>query len=195
MRSRIISRVTSALYLGLMIGASTAVAAPLVSPPYTLSTFAQSENGYTDPDSVTFNNKNIFVGYGNGGAPDGSGGAMSTIVEYDMTGTVVTTFTVVGHNDGLQINPADGTLWALQNEDANANLVVIDLKSGKQTVTQFPSPAPHGGGYDDLVFTKGATFISASNPANNPNTGPAIVSVDQDGNMFTTDSPLLGNAS
>src|ERR1700692_4863959 len=113
MKSRIISRVTSALYLGFMIGASTAAAgtsstavvvSPLVSPPYALSTFAQSEGVYSDPDSVTFNGKDIFVGYGNGGAPDGSGGAMSTIVEYDMTGTVVTTFTVVGHNDGLRIN-------------------------------------------------------------------------------------------
>jgi hypothetical protein len=69
--------------------------------PYTLSTFAQSESGYSDPDSVTFNESNIFVGYGNGGAPDGSGGAMSTIVEYDMTGKVVTTFTVVGQISAL----------------------------------------------------------------------------------------------
>lgn len=200
MKSRVISRVTSALYLGFMIGASTAAAgtspvvAPLVSPPYALSTFAQSESGYTDPDSVTFNENNIFVGYGNGGAPDGSGGAMSTIVEYDMTGTVVTMFTVTGHNDGLRINPSDGSLWALQNEDANANLAVIDLKSGKQTVTQFPSPAPHGGGYDDLVFTKGATFVSASNPANNPNTGPAIVSVDLKGKKLTVAPVLAGEA-
>ncbi len=203
MKSRIVSRFTGALYLGLMIGASTAgagtsstpiVAEPVVSPPYTLSTFAQSESGYSDPDSVTFNDKNIFVGYGNGGAPDGSGGAMSTIVEYDMTGKVVTTFTVTGHNDGLRINPADGTLWALQNEDANANLAVIDLKKGKQTVTQFPSPAPHGGGYDDVVFTKGATFISASNPANNPNTGPAIVSVDLDGKKLSVAPVLAGEA-
>jgi hypothetical protein len=195
MRSRIISRVTSALYLGFMIGAPTAAAAPVVSPPYTLSTFAQSQGVYSDPDSVTFNDKNIFVGYGNGGAPDGSGGAMSTIVEYDMTGTVVTTFNVVGHNDGLRINPADGSLWAIQNEDANANLVVIDLKSGKQTVTPFPSPAPHGGGYDDVVFTKGSTFVSASNPANNPNTGPAIVSVDLDGKKLKVAPVLTGNAS
>jgi hypothetical protein len=203
MRSRIVSRFTGAFYLGLIIGASTAaagtsstgiVAGPVVSPPYTLSTFAQSESGYTDPDSVTFNESNIFVGYGNGGAPDGSGGAMSTIVEYDMTGKVVTTFTVTGHNDGLRINPADGSLWALQNEDANANLAVIDLKHGKQTVTQFPSPAPHGGGYDDVVFTKGATFISASNPANNPNTGPAIVSVDLDGKKLTVTPVLAGEA-
>ena len=196
MKSRFVTGLVATLCFGLMIGASTAgaIVEPVVSPPYTLSTFAQSEGVYSDPDSVTFNESNIFIGYGNGGAPDGSGGAMSTIVEYDMTGTVITTFTVVGHNDGLRINPADGSLWALQNEDANANLAVIDLKSGKQTVTQFPSPAPHGGGYDDLVFTKGATFISASNPANNPNTGPAIVSVDLKGKTLSVTPVLAGEA-
>ena len=202
MKSKIGTRLACALSLGLMIGASTAARAsstgimvgPVVSPPYALSTFAVSEGVYSDPDSVTFNDTNIFVGYGNGGAPDGSGGAMSTIVEYDMTGAVVTTFTVVGHNDGLRINPADGSLWALQNEDANANIAVIDLKSGKQTVTQFPSPAPHGGGYDDVVFTKGATFVSASNPANNPNTGPAIVSVDLKGKKLSVTPVLAGEA-
>ncbi len=202
MKSRSISRLMSALFLGLTIGASaaaagtssTGVVGPLVTPPYSLTTFAQSESGYFDPDSVTFNASNIFVGYGNGGAPDGSGGAISTIVEYDMTGKVITTFMVTGHNDGLRINPSDGTLWALQNEDANANLAVIDLKSGKQTVTQFPSPAPHGGGYDDLVFTKGATFISASNPANNPNTGPAIVAVKLKGKTIAVTPVLAGTA-
>jgi hypothetical protein len=198
MKSRIVSRVTSTLYLGFIIGASPAAAAtpaPVVSPPYALSIFAQSENGYTDPDSVTFNDNNIFVGYGNGGAPDGSGGAMSTIVEYDMSGAVVTTFTVAGHNDGLRINPADGSLWAIQNEDANANVTVIDLKHGKQTTTLFPSPAPHGGGYDDVVFTKGATFVSASNPTSNPNTGPAIVSADLDGKLLKVTPVLAGQAS
>lgn len=202
MKSKIVLRLKGALCLGLMIGASTAARAsntgiimgPIASPPYVLSTFAVSESGYTDPDSVTFNDTNIFVGYGNGGAPDGSGGAMSTIVEYDTTGAVVTTFTVVGHNDGLRINPADGSLWAIQNEDANANIAVIDLKTGKQTVTPFPSPAPHGGGYDDVVFTKGATFVSASNPTNNPNTGPAIVSVDLKGKKLSVTPVLAGEA-
>ncbi len=156
MKSRFIARLVGALWLGLMIGASTAAAGksstglivgPVVTPAYSLSTFAVSESGYSDPDSVTFNANDIFIGYGNGGAPDGSGGAMSTIVEYDMTDTVVTTFTVVGHNDGLRINPSDGTLWALQNEDANPNLAVIDLKRWRfelhtpvwcSTVTKFP---------------------------------------------------------
>ena len=55
MRSRIVSGLTSALYLGFMIGASTVAAAgtsgtgvvlsPLVSPPYTLSTLTGEHKG------------------------------------------------------------------------------------------------------------------------------------------------------
>lgn len=190
------------LSLGLIAGASTVgagtspiIVEPVATPPYSLSTFAQSETGFSDPDSVTFNATDIFIGYGNGGNPDGSGGAMSTIVEYDMTGKLVTKFTVVGHNDGLRINPSDGTLWAIQNEDANPNLVVINLKNGKQTVIQFPEPIPNGGGYDDVVFTDDGIFVSASNPANNPNTGPAIVSVKLKGMKIDVGSVLGGNSS
>lgn len=200
MKSRLIKAFASVLCLGLMIGvvgaATAPTAGPVVSPPYELSVFAMSDGStYFDPDSVTFNESDIFVGYGNGGAPDGSGGAMSTIVEYDMTGKVVTTFTVVGHNDGLRINPLDGTLWALQNEDANPNLVIIDLKKGKQTVFQFPEPTPHGGGYDDIDFSNAGIFVSASNPANNPNTGPAIVSIEVKGKKIKVAPVLAGEAS
>ncbi|HEY6421626.1 MAG TPA: hypothetical protein VIX59_21720 [Candidatus Binataceae bacterium] len=212
MQSKLISRLGTVVRYGLVmrvsaiaagatllaLGSGTAKAAdaaPLATPPYSLTTFAVSENGYTDPDSVTFNESNIFVGYGNGGNPDGSGGAMSTIVEYDMTGKVVTTFTVTGHNDGLRINPDDGTLCALQNEDANANLVIIDLRSNNQTVLQFPTPAPHGGGYDDLVFTEDGIFVSASNPANNPNTGPAIVSIKTSHKTIEVKPVFAGTAS
>jgi hypothetical protein len=172
-----------------------ATAQAVAVSPYTLATFAQSQTGYSDPDSVTFDANNIYVGYGNGGNPDGSGGAMSTIVKYTMDGTVVTTWTVVGHNDGLRIDPAGGALWALQNEDANANLAIIDTKTGKQKIYTFPSPAPHGGGYDDIDFSRNTIFVSASNPANNPNTGPAIVSIRPTGNTIKVTQVLAGEAS
>lgn len=131
--------------------------------PYSVSTFAVSENGYTAPDSITFSRHYVFVGYGNGGAPDGSGGAKSTIVMYKMDGTVVRTFTVVGHNDGLRYNITAGELWALQNEDANATLIIIDPNTGKQK-TFVLGTGPHGGGYDDLDFDGNALYVSASNP-------------------------------
>ena len=172
-----------------------AAAQAVAVSPYTITTFAQSAGAYSDPDSVAFDATNIYIGYGNGGMPDGSGGAMSTIVKYAMDGTVVTTWTVVGHNDGLRIDPSGGDLWANQNEDANTNLVIINPKTGAQKVYTYPSPAPHGGGYDDLAFARSATFVSASNPANNPNTGPAIVSIQPSGKTIKVNAVLAGEAS
>jgi hypothetical protein len=150
---------------------------PAAVAPYSVSTFAVSENGYSKPDSITFSRYNVFVGYGNGGAPDGSGGAMSTIVKYKMDGRVVTTFALAGHNDGLRFNRETGDLWALQNEDANATLIVIDPKSGKQKTFALGT-GPHGGGYDELVFDNDSVFISASNPSTNTKPGIARLKLD-----------------
>jgi hypothetical protein len=162
----------SLMLLGAMLPAVAHTAGPVPFAPYSISTFAISENGYTVPDSITFSRNNVFIGYGNGGKPDGSGGAMSTIVKYKMDGTVVRTYTVAGHNDGLRFNPATGDLWALQNEDANATLIIIEPSTGKRQ-TFVLGTGPHGGGYDDLVFFGNAVYISASNPT--PNTQPGLV--------------------
>ena len=74
----------------LLISIMPAISAAQVvaTPPYSFTTFATAPTGLSAPDSVTFSATNVFVGYGNGGAPDGSGGAMianDTIVA--ITGT------------------------------------------------------------------------------------------------------------
>ena len=79
------------------------------------------------------------------------------------------------NSPGLKVDPATKRLWALQNEDANPRLEIIDPAT-KQTKSYLFGPTLHGGGYDDIVFLGGKVYISASNPAHNPNTGPAIVS-------------------
>ena len=66
-------------------------------------------------------------------------------------------------------------IWAMQNEDANPNLVIIDPATQQQSLYSFAAPPAHGGGYDDIVFRNGKVYFSASNPALNPNTAPAIV--------------------
>jgi hypothetical protein len=144
----------------LILSRSAAIAAPAATTPYSLNVFATNPSGLSAPDSITFNANNVFVGYGNGGNPDGSGGAMSNIVEYDMQGKTVKTFSIVGHNDGLRINPRTGDLWSLQNEDGNATLIIIDIDSGRQTTFDLGT-GPHGGGYDDIVFDDNSVFISA----------------------------------
>src|SRR5215472_1004679 len=123
----------------------------VATPPYSVATFATAPSGLSAPDSITFSATNVFVGYGNGGAPDGSGGAMSNVVEYDFKGNTVNIFTIVGHNDGLRYNSRTNTLWAVQNEDGNANLAIINLGTGQQQVSQLGT-GPHGGGYDDIDF-------------------------------------------
>jgi hypothetical protein len=150
--------------------------------------------GLSAPDSVTFSSTNVFVGYGNGGMPDGSGGAMSNVVEYDFKGNLIDNFTIVGHNDGLRFNPMTNELWALQNEDGNANLSIINLKTEKQTIYQLGTGA-HGGGYDDIDFNNKAIYLSASAPTINPNTAPAIVSLKLTGKKAVLTGILNGDAS
>lgn len=184
-----------ALILGSMGAASLAAAAtPQAASSYTLSVFAAAPSGLSAPDSIAVLDDHVFVGYGDGHQPDGSDGLNSQVVEYTMDGGVVHTFTVRGHNDGLKVDPYTHLLWALQNEDANPNLVIIDPRSGSQRDYLF-GPTPHGGGYDDMVFRDCKTYISASNPANNPNMEPAIVSARIDEGMLSVAPVLMANAA
>jgi hypothetical protein len=165
------------------------------SIPYTVSTFATSVPGvYFQPDSIAVLDGHIFIGFGNNAAPDGSDGKSSTIVEYDRNGNVITTYTVKGHNDGLKVDPRTEKLWAMQNEDGSPNLVIIDPVSRTRKIYTF-GPTPHGGGYDDMAFSGKDVFISASNPAKNPNTAPAIVRAELTGNMVSVSPVLLGTAT
>jgi hypothetical protein len=169
------------------------LAAQTVQAGYKLSVFASSTQAYSQPDSLVRWRNAIFVGYQNHVAKDGTDGGFSTIVQYSLSGNAERMFAVKGHNDGLRIIGEDN-LWALQNEDGNANLAVINLESGHQTVYQFP-PAPHGGGYDDMVLKNGQVLVTASNPQKNPNTDPALVRVEIDGNTLDVEPVLYGNAS
>ena len=182
--------------LGAVLLAALAVFGQVTAvPPYTVSTFASSVPGvYFQPDSIAVLDGHIFIGFGNGAAPDGSDGKSSTIVEYDRSGNVITTFSVKGHNDGLKVNPVTNQLWAMQNEDGNPNLVIINPKSGSQKLYTF-GPTPHGGGYDDMAFLGRNAFVSASNPANNPNNAPAIVRVELRGHVATVSPVLLGTTT
>lgn len=177
---------------------SGAIAGPALAQtaaaPYKLTVFAPAPTGLSAPDSIAVLDGHVFVGYGDGHLPDGSDGLNSQIVEFGMDGSVVHTYTVPGHNDGLKVDPVTHKLWTLQNEDANANLVIIDTETHFQRLFTF-GPAAHGGGYDDLVFRGCKVYVSASNPAHNPNSGPAIVSARLEGNLVEVDPVLAGEAN
>jgi hypothetical protein len=191
-------KVTTLVFALAVLTISGMIAGPAfaqtASAPYKLTLFANAPTGLSAPDSIAVLDGHVFVGYGDGHLPDGSDGLNSQIVEYKMDGTVVHTYTVPGHSDGLKVNPVTHKLWALQNEDANANLVIIDTETHFQQLYTFGAAA-HGGGYDDMVFRGCKAYISASNPANNPNSGPAIVSAQLEGNLVAVKSVLAGEAS
>ncbi len=172
-----------------------AVTAPPV--PFPVSLFASGTATRTKPDSITSDGQNIYVGYQNTTAADGSDGGSSTIVAYTAAGQEIRSFTVQGRCDGLRFNPVTRLLWATVNEDANSSLFTIDPNTGATTQYTFSS-APHGGGYDDLAFVNGMAFVAASNPSNlinGVNTAPAVAKVVLNGTTATLTPVLLGNAT
>lgn len=179
-----------------LLAPQTVRAQPNPAPGYSISVFARGggTTGYTQPDSIAIDQGRLFIGYGDGVAKDGSDGKSSTIVEYTTGGQYVQQFSVLGHNDGLRFDPATHLLWAIQNEDGNANLAIINPVTAGQSNYALGS-VNGGGGFDDVVFRNGQTFLSASSPANNPNTDPAIVSTTISGGLVSTSPVLLGNAT
>jgi hypothetical protein len=187
------------LSLLLPAGRPALAAGPTAQPPYRLSIFAQSANGYSQPDSIVQWRDSVIVGFQNHAAKDGSDGKSSTLVELGPQGNVRRMFSVPGHNDGLRV-VGDRNLWSLQNEDGNPNLVVIDLITGKKTQYGFPASAlAHGGGYDDIAVLGGKVFLSVSAPTLDSaghNVFPALVRVTlprHGGNLQVT-PVLAGNA-
>jgi len=196
MKHNIIQRTAAAAIGGLWWAAvlSGPAAAQTANSPYQLSVFAKTAPGYSQPDSIALGPDSVFVGFQNNVAKDGSDGKSSTIIEYSLDGVIKRMFSVPGHNDGLRMIGDD--LWALQNEDANPNLAIIDLRTGGQKVFQLSSP--HGGGYDDLRVFEDQIFVTASNPnlnSNGVNIFPALVRLRFSGSGIVLDPVLAGNAT
>jgi hypothetical protein len=166
-------------------------------PGYSVTVFARGTSAFSNPDSIVVDGDDVWVGYQNVTATDGSDGKTSTIVEYDRRGHIERTFAIPGHNDGLRIDPATHLVWATSNEDANPALVSIDPATGVVTHFTF-GPTAHGGGYDDMAFLDGQMFIVASNPTLNAagvNVAPAIGKVTFNGTSAIVSPVLFGNAS
>lgn len=164
---------------------------------YKATLFIDASSQYTAPDSVVVDGNNVFVDYQNVTAKDGSDNKTSNIVEYDMNGKQLKVFTASGHSDGMRMDPKTKLLWVTSNEDGNPKMETIDPANG--TVTQYAFPkTPHGGGYDDVYFVNGMTFISASNPnldKNGTNVFPALDKMTLDNGKVNLTPVLMGNAS
>lgn len=181
--------------LALSAGAQTADTTPKAEKGYSISVFAKGVKGkYTAPDSLAVTKDRVYIAYGDGNDPTGGDGKSNMIVEYNKAGQKLFSFVVVGHNDGLKEDPSTHRIWAMQNEDANPNLVIYDPQTRQQVQYTFAAPAPNGGGYDDITFRNGVAYFSASNPTHNPNAYPAIVKAKFAGNVIYVSSVLEGNA-
>ncbi len=170
----------------------------LLAPPgWTISLWAVGGGKYSNPDSIEKDGNNIWVGYQNVTAKDGSDGLTSTIVEYTVSGTVVNSWKVPGHTDGLRIDPATHKAWVTSNEDGNPALNIIDPASSTPTSITLAKTA-HGGGYDDLAFLGGAVYLVCSAPAldaGGNNVFPAIDKLTVSGTTATVVPVLMGNAA
>lgn len=172
---------------------STHAQRPTAPSGYRVSVFARATTAFSNPDSLVVSGSDVFVGYQNVTAKDGSDGRSSTVAEYTLGGKLRRTFSVPGHVDGLRQDPSTGLLWALSNEDANPRLTIIDPVGGSTTGYTFGTP-PHGGGYDDIAFLGGRVYLSASNPPD-PNTFPAVVGATLSGTSVLVTPVLMGNAT
>ncbi len=134
------------------------------------SIFATAPDGAKSPDSITAGNNSIWVEYGDSAKSDGSGGS-STIVQYDLLGTVQNTYTLPGLADGLKVDPATGDVWALQNQDGNSTVTLLDPGTNQvSSPLSYAAPYTYGAtstrGYDDVAFVGQKVFLSYTNPKN-----------------------------
>ncbi len=167
-------------------------------PGYQVSLFTKPPSGVTGPDSLVVDNGFVYIDYQNTTAKDCTDKNTSTVVQYDMNGKMLKSYTIPGHSDGMRADPSTHLLWVTSCEDGNPKFNTIDPSSGTVTPYAFPMPTPHGGGYDDLCFLNGLVFIAASNPTLNSagvNVYPAIDKVTLGNGKVNLTSVLMGNAT
>jgi MYXO-CTERM domain-containing protein len=163
----------------LLLAAASAQAAPTVS----VSTFATGGAvSATNPDSITTGDGSVWVEYGNSAVSTGGMGD-STIVRYSPSGAVQHVYTIAGLVDGLKFNPMTGMVWALQNNDGNSTLSLINPATNTVSSALMYKSPPYvygptsGRGYDDVAFLNGKVYLSYTNPVNP--TDPVLQVLDQ----------------
>jgi hypothetical protein len=123
--------------------------------------------GATAPDSVAFGDGSVWIAYQNGANSAGGVGS-STVARYTPSGSLLGTFSIAGNVDGLRVDP-NGLVWALQNNDGNSSLTIINPRTNAITPFAYGSSYTNvpNRGFDDVVFRNGQVFLSETNP-----TGP-----------------------
>ena len=135
---------------------------------YTVQTFATGGAvSSTQPDSIYYANGSVWVSYQNGADSTGLSGS-STVVRYSPAGVLQNTWSIKGNVDGLRVDPT-GMAWALQNNDGNSTLTVINPVTNATTLYTYGNSYTNvpNRGFDDVVFPQGNTFLTETNPASN----------------------------
>ena len=130
----------------------------------------------TSPDSIVFGDGSLWVSYQNNSDSTGASGA-STVARYSLSGSLMNTWTIAGNVDGLRIDPM-GQAWALQNNDANSALTVINPVTNATTAYTYGNSYTANGnaltrGFDDAEFLNGNVYLSETNPGSGSD--PVIV--------------------
>jgi len=171
------------LSLSVMGGSAGAQSIRSVST-FALGTSVQS----TGPDSITVGGGFVWVSYTNGADSTGLSGT-STVVQYDLSGNVQKTFPIAGSVDGLKRDPRTGLIWALQNQDGNSTLTLIDPRTGIVPGSPFQYAVKSTTrGYDDVVFRGDKVYLSYTNPTGP--TDPTIQLLEAGSNPLVV-SPIL----
>jgi hypothetical protein len=146
----------------------------------------------TGPDSVALSRNSVWVSYTNGADSTGLSGS-STIVQYKLNGEVRHTYSIAGSVDGLKVDPRTGRVWALQNQDGNSTLTLVNPKTGALTGPISYAVTSATQGYDDVVFRGDQVFLSYTNPA--APTDPTIQLLQNGSNPLAVTPVLLMNAT
>jgi hypothetical protein len=146
----------------------------------------------TGPDSITLSRNSVWVSYTNGADSTGLSGS-STVVQYTLNGQVRQTYSIAGSVDGLKVDPRTGQVWALQNQDGNSTLSLINPKAHSVS-----GPIPYAvtsatEGYDDVVFRLNQVFLSYTNPV--APTDPTIQLLENGSNPLAVTPILLKGAT
>jgi predicted secreted protein len=159
-----------------------------------IKTFATAPNGASAPDSITIDNGTFFVEYGNGADSTGASGS-STIVQYSKDGIVEHTYTIAGSVDGLKFNPKTGQIWALQNQDGNSTISLIDPVTHHVTgPLSFANPSTTRG-FDDVVFDGNKVYLSYTNPNTGDPTLVQLLNGDRPSGVLLTSTILTDGAT
>jgi hypothetical protein len=97
-------------------------------------------------------------------------------VQYNLAGSVLHTYSIAGSVDGLKFDPNTGQIWALQNQDANSTLTIINPPTATTSTLTYGSlynSMSGTRGLDDVVFSGNKVFMSVTNPGNG--TDPVVV--------------------